>query len=1185
MHLDKKTEILLEKFIKKNSDFSKDFFYQKNNLTTLTILSHSTTFIDFLFKNFGKLYSLLKIKKENFTQYQKRIDRLKSKILHKSLSQDSRQLKKNLRFLKYREMINIFVNDASKQDDFPTTVKKISYLAETCISLAFKANELDKTLSIIAMGKLGGEELNYSSDVDLFFILNQNRGNLSKEIVKKIQNFIDLLHHFDENGFVFRVDLSIRPEGNSGPLYSSWDNVKSYFQKRAKEWEFQALIKGRFLLGSKEIKKEFDAFKKKMIYQEKNLKAKKYLENIRRMKMKIEENIPLRKIQSFSSKGFNLKLGSGGIRDIEFFIQFLQLQHGHFSPVLNTTNTLQAIIKLKNLKVIEEKEAEELEKNYIFLRELEHYLQVESFLAIKNFPETQAGEEKLVHILNYNPHNHYDPTSLKAKLNQVIQENKNIFYKLFHLTIKFIAKIEGLLKEIGEEPEQVNQLTEFESDYFINFSQNAILNHLHLLSELKVEKEKIAMIELRRRQHFYVLDIITFDVLGAFPVICGLVATFGLSIHSGSSYLFTPVKNNKWSIAKNQISLGRFKMIKNSNYPQVVKDIKNKKIICSLECFFISPEFEKKFFLKNFTQKINEYFHLLKTQKSQIVLEKLFLETMELNNYKNPNYFKPIFIDVDNQFHPFYTVLHIRSEDTFLFLFQFTKSFIFQEIYIVQVKIETSANEIRNSFYLTNHQGEKIIQSEKIWQLKKFLNLIMYFSFYMVKAPNPFLALTQFTKFINFFKGDYNKLVKNFIDKKNVFHNLIKALGTHENIFENFLSINYDSLNPLKKITNTKLNLESDYKNHEKETHLSKPEEILNRYKDDMLFQLEMNFLRQKGEKKFENFCRQLSDLADFIITKSFHIALTKLKEKPAFSDVGEFDFAIIGLGKWGGQELGYASDIEILFVYENLWQEDNKNKLANFCNQLMQEIRRIIKAKKDGIFEVDFNLRPEGSGSTNLAVPFEKFKNYYSFTSGYLSRAINFERMSFVKKRIIISSNKKFSQKVTKSINDFVYHQQVFDFKEMAELREKQIKQWCPKNKINLKFSLGGLVDIEYLVASFSIFYGRENPLVREANVLKNLKLLYQEGYIYEQEYSELNKRYIFIRDIINALRSVRGNARDLILPENNSLEMEYLNRRLKDFNIVTQQNLFLQIIRTMEKNQVLVKKLLTRLMEKSYR
>ena len=368
-------------------------FSNKKSLEKLKVIAYSSTFKDFIFKNNYQLKPLLTRRKENFADYQERLTQFKQANLNGLLEKD---FKRELKSLKNREMIDIFIGDVLGHDAFEATVKKISFLAEVSLASVFEHCQLCDVLSVIAMGKLGGSELNYSSDIDLFFLLNEEANLPSEQISKRIRRFIDIMHNLDENGFVFRVDLAIRPEGNSGHLYSKFSSLQSYFQNRAKEWEFQALIKSRWLSGSEKIKQQFENFKKETIYHKKNFKSTKYLASIRRMKLRIEQSIALNETSPPLSKGFNLKLASGGIRDIEFFIQFLQLQHGLFSPLLNTTNTLTALEKLKVLKIIKENEAKKLANNYIFLRRLEHYLQIEDFVAVRNFPTSLAGKERLV---------------------------------------------------------------------------------------------------------------------------------------------------------------------------------------------------------------------------------------------------------------------------------------------------------------------------------------------------------------------------------------------------------------------------------------------------------------------------------------------------------------------------------------------------------------------------------------------------------------------------------------------------------------------------------------------------------------------------------------------------------------------------------------------------------------------
>ncbi len=857
-------------------------------LEKIQILSYSDGLLDFFIKNFvndpdplalKNFFSKIEKLEENLDSYKNRLKGLQEEIL---LSPSLEIFGQKLRYLKYNEITSIFLSDVLGIDSFDLTVKKISTLADVSLISASKYLGLDEHVSITAMGKLGGNELNYSSDVDIFFMLHEKTNNSPATILKKIQQLIKLLHTSNNNGFVFKVDLNIRPEGKSGPLFITLKNLKKYFDERAKEWEFQAFIKSRLLTSNLELESEFNDFKKELIYQEKNLQSKKYLENIKHMKLRIENTLDSKKV--FSLKNYNIKLSSGGIRDIEFIIQFMQLQHGPFSPILNTANTLSALDKLISLKIIEKSDGAKLKDNYLFLRRIEHFLQIESFLPIKEFPATLEKQNRLLKLFNFADSSKLpDQNSFNLKLEKTIKENRSIFNKLFYWTLDFIYKIENLLTCLGESEEQVNQLREFESDYFINFSEKVILNHLHLLSSLKVDENKVAEAEFKKKGSLYIIDIITYNVLEAFPVICGILATFGISIVTGKSYIFTPVKSKSWSFSKKSLAMKNFKMMKNYNFPSLVKDVKNKKIICSLECSFITKDFAKQFFKEELNQKLRYYFLSLKTQKNQEVLEELFLETLKFNNYKKrKDYFNPIFIEVDNEYHPFYTMLSIRSEDSFLFLFQFTKSFIFQEIYIVQVKITTHENEINNIFYLTDHKGKKITNREAILRLKNLLHLIMYFSFYMFKAPNPYLALTQFTKLINLFQDDYTKISNFILTRKKTFSEVIKFLGARENVFENFFSLNYDLLDEfnLKKKVDT--NFSRNYQTFLEDNPGLEEEKAINAFKNDTLFNLDIEFLSNSKDNKFEKFCLNLSNLADFIVKTAFNLILkNNLKKKP----------------------------------------------------------------------------------------------------------------------------------------------------------------------------------------------------------------------------------------------------------------------------------------------------------------
>src|SRR5579884_317244 len=311
-----------------------------------------------------------------------------------------------LRRWKAREMLRIGVRDLAGLADMPATAREFSNLADACVQ---KAHDIAlSTLSlasppvlfaVIAMGKLGGQELNYSSDIDLMFVhgdalpdevvLEDGRrmeggvyaGRLAETIVKT-------LAEESAQGHVFRVDMRLRPEGRFGPLTRSLSSFRAYYESWAEGWERQALLKARFVAGDRALGEAFMAMVSPFVYR--SHVSAGFLEEIRANKRRIEQKCELEG-QTFT----NVKTGYGGIRDVEFTAQALQLTFGGQVPRLRTPNTLAAIQRLRHAGFLTYDEAHDLAEDYQFLRTLEHRLQLLHGFQTQTLPPPEDRRERL----------------------------------------------------------------------------------------------------------------------------------------------------------------------------------------------------------------------------------------------------------------------------------------------------------------------------------------------------------------------------------------------------------------------------------------------------------------------------------------------------------------------------------------------------------------------------------------------------------------------------------------------------------------------------------------------------------------------------------------------------------------------------------------------------------------------
>ena len=297
----------------------------------------------------------------------------------------------SLRRFKRRETLRIAYGDIVRNQPVATVARQIAYLADAIVEAAldFAQRHLEQQYGrplrvngersrfvVLGLGKLGGVELNYSSDIDLIFLYEEDGQTDARRTVSNHEYFerlskelIRLLTEATDLGSAYRVDLRLRPEGSRGPLALSFDNTLSYYDVKGRTWERQAFVKARSIAGDLDLGFQLLNRLEPWIYR-------KYLSladitGIKSLKRRIEQ-----RVEREGGDLRNVKTGHGGIRDIEFVIQFLQLLNGGALPEVRTGNTLDAIARLEQAGSLTPDERAKLEDNYSFLRKLEHRLQI-----------------------------------------------------------------------------------------------------------------------------------------------------------------------------------------------------------------------------------------------------------------------------------------------------------------------------------------------------------------------------------------------------------------------------------------------------------------------------------------------------------------------------------------------------------------------------------------------------------------------------------------------------------------------------------------------------------------------------------------------------------------------------------------------------------------------------------------
>lgn len=324
-----------------------------------------------------------------------------------------------LRRFTRRELLRIAAREIWKNAPLPSVALDLSYLADASIECALEIGRAEieplyglppgyregqgYPFSVLALGKLGGRELNFSSDIDLIFVCAErgestggSRGKLEQEAYfRKLGEYIiQVLSEPAPDGIAYRVDMRLRPFGRSGPLCSVVDDAVDYYAVYGRAWERQALIKARVCAGNPVPGTMLLDRLRSFIYP-------RYfddvtLEEIRQIKAQAEAQV-----RRAGISGREVKHGEGGIRDIEFTVQLLQLLNGGKWPDLRTPNTLEAIRALGSRQYLSPFEAERLATNYIFLRHLEHRLQIENGLQVHALPEPGDALDTLARRMGF----------------------------------------------------------------------------------------------------------------------------------------------------------------------------------------------------------------------------------------------------------------------------------------------------------------------------------------------------------------------------------------------------------------------------------------------------------------------------------------------------------------------------------------------------------------------------------------------------------------------------------------------------------------------------------------------------------------------------------------------------------------------------------------------------------------
>ena len=362
----------------------------------IVVFGHSRFLGETLIQNTDVLHSLLREKKLDRSLSREEFHEALARFQSRSFETD---FSLTLARFKRREYIRIVLRDVLRLAPLAETTAEISALGDVLIEHALREADtrlrrrfdaprhldsegrlVDSPFAILALGKLGGNELNYSSDVDLMYIFGDGEAPAAAAIstreyfIRLAQQVTGILSRITREGPVFRIDLRLRPQGGEGELAINLGHALQYYASEAHDWERQALIKVRHSAGDTPLAREFIRAVQPYVYTEEvNFAAIKTA-------LVARERMHARRFHRPTlepgGRGINVKVDRGGIRDIEFLVQCLQRVYGGAEPWLRSGGTLFSLQKLHDKRHVSSKEFQELTGAYQFLRHLEHRLQL-----------------------------------------------------------------------------------------------------------------------------------------------------------------------------------------------------------------------------------------------------------------------------------------------------------------------------------------------------------------------------------------------------------------------------------------------------------------------------------------------------------------------------------------------------------------------------------------------------------------------------------------------------------------------------------------------------------------------------------------------------------------------------------------------------------------------------------------
>ncbi|MFH1477089.1 MAG: glutamate-ammonia-ligase adenylyltransferase [Verrucomicrobiota bacterium] len=724
-----------------------------------------------------------------------------------------------------------------------------------------------------------------------------------------------------------------------------------------------------------------------------------------------------------------------------------------------------------------------------------------------------------------------------------------------------LAKLRAQCPDIPE-PALNEYLARLDENYFAVFNLPQMQAHLRALERLRPE-HPVEVIFEPGPEGQTACTVLAFDYPAEFSLITGVLSAMGFDILSGDVFTYAHAKSEATASRRRRSEANNASLMK------------RRKIIDRFSGV-IRHDLAVEDWHREFGKRLKEVIGLLEAgntegrNEARHKVNELVAGRLAKLDLDNLPVLYPVSMDIDTR--AGYTHLRVLAQDTPAFLYALSTALALQGVSIERVRIRTVAGRVEDEIDVLDGGGHALMEgSANLDRIRLAVLLTKQFTYFVGHAPDPYAALCRFEQMVDAAlklpaRGQWIEMFSN----SRTLQDLARLLGASDFVWEDFVRLQYESLLPMlqphvagHQFARTAAEQEADLQARLRgESRFEEQGRQLNAFKDRELFLIDLDHILNPAVPMrlatgTRAFAEALTSLAELVIRAAADIIQRHLQARfgiPRTVAGLEARWALFGLGKFGGVAMGYASDIEVLFIYSDNGHTDGPAVIENaeYFDRFVRLLAEVIQAKREGIFHVDTRLRPYGAGGP-MACSLESFCRYYgparhsqeTGDSGTGGTAHAYERLALTRLRTV-GGDPALGAQVERLRDEFVYSVRHVNIQDLRDLRVRQLSEKTAPDRYNAKFSSGALVDLEYDVQILQVMHGGQSPRLRTPRIHEALDALAELGVLTPEESRRLAAAYYFLRQLINGLRMLRGSARDLFLPLEGSDEFAHLARRM---------------------------------------